>query len=99
MKPRVIITAPTHPMLEEGLRERGFEVDVREKISYGDLSEVVGVYEGMIVSTRLNGLEGWAVEWKLLTLSLPGRGRFIVSAVRKAIVVRLANIVWVCCFL
>lgn len=54
MIPRVIITAPTHPMLEEGLRKRGYEVDVREKISYGDLSEVIHVYEGMIVSTRLN---------------------------------------------
>jgi D-3-phosphoglycerate dehydrogenase len=54
MIPRVIITAPTHPMLEEGLRKRGYEVDVREKISYGDLSEVIHVYEGMIVATRLN---------------------------------------------
>lgn len=54
MKPRVIITAPSHPMLEEGLRDRGYEVDVRKNISYGDLFEVISGYEGMIVSTRLN---------------------------------------------
>lgn len=54
MKPRVIVTAPTHPMLEEGLRERGYEVDIREQISYKELTAIIGAYAGMIVSTRLN---------------------------------------------
>ena len=54
MKPRVIITAPTHPVMEEGLRSRGYDVDIREKISYEELILIVGQYEGMVVSTRLN---------------------------------------------
>ena len=54
MNPRVIITALTHPMLEEGLRHRGYDVDVHEQISYAALAEVIHLYEGMIVSTRLN---------------------------------------------
>ena len=54
MNPRVIITAITHPMLEEGLRQRGYDVDVHEQISYAALADVIHLFEGMVVSTRLN---------------------------------------------
>jgi D-3-phosphoglycerate dehydrogenase len=54
MNPSVIITALTHPMLVECLRRRGYDVDVHEQISYTALAEVIHLYEGIIISTRLN---------------------------------------------
>jgi D-3-phosphoglycerate dehydrogenase / 2-oxoglutarate reductase len=54
MRPRAIITATTHPMLKAGLEARGYTVDVQEQISYAALSAIIGDYQGMIVSTRLN---------------------------------------------
>jgi D-3-phosphoglycerate dehydrogenase len=54
MKPRAIITAMTHPMLKAGLEARGYAVDVHEQISYAALTEIIGDYQGMVVSTRLN---------------------------------------------
>jgi len=54
LKPKVIITAFAHSSLASGLEQRGYTVDVVEKISYTELSNVIGQYEGMIVSTRIN---------------------------------------------
>ena len=53
MKPKVIITAYAHPMLARELEQRGYAVDVQEKIDYGALSEVISEYTGIIVSTRI----------------------------------------------
>lgn len=54
MKPKVIITAYAHSSLIRGLEQRGYTVDVVEKISYAELASVIDPYEGMIVSTRIN---------------------------------------------
>lgn len=53
MKPKVIITAYAHPSLSEALIQRGFEVDVREDISYESLIKDAHLYEGMVVTTRI----------------------------------------------
>ncbi len=53
MKPKVIITAYAHSCLSEALVERGFDVDVREGISYESLLEEAYLYDGMIVTTRI----------------------------------------------
>lgn len=50
---KVLITAFAHPILKEQLAAKGYVVDVNEKISYLDLKNVVGEYEGLIITTRL----------------------------------------------
>lgn len=54
MKPKVIITAYAHTSLSEALIQRGFDVDVREDISYESLIKNAHLYEGMVVTTRIN---------------------------------------------
>ncbi|MFN5422625.1 MAG: NAD(P)-dependent oxidoreductase [bacterium] len=53
MKPKVIITAYAHPSMPGELERRGYDVDVNEKITYQQLSEVIDQYTGIVVSTRL----------------------------------------------
>lgn len=53
MKPRIIITAYTHPYLPEALLSRGFTVDVKEKITYDELIKEIHHYHGMVVTTRI----------------------------------------------
>ncbi|MEY5044911.1 MAG: hypothetical protein RL713_136 [Bacteroidota bacterium] len=53
MKPRVIITAYAHPYLQEALVQRGFAVDVMEKITYDELINQIHLYQGMVVTTRI----------------------------------------------
>lgn len=53
MKPKVIITAYAHASLSEALIQRGFEVDVREDISYDALIHDAHLYHGMVVTTRI----------------------------------------------
>lgn len=51
---KVLITAYAHPALKEQLTAKGYLVDVNEKISYQGLKDIVGKYEGLIITTRLN---------------------------------------------
>lgn len=53
MKPLVIITAKAHPYLPEALRNKGYEVQLSEKITYDELSSVIGEVTGLIVTTRI----------------------------------------------
>ena len=53
MKPKVIITAYAHASLSEALIQRGFDVDVREDISYDALIHDAHLYQGMVVTTRI----------------------------------------------
>ncbi|MFN5375608.1 MAG: NAD(P)-dependent oxidoreductase [Chitinophagaceae bacterium] len=53
MKPKVIITAYAHPCLQEELIQRGFDVDVREKIGYDELLDQIHLYHGLVVTTRI----------------------------------------------
>jgi D-3-phosphoglycerate dehydrogenase len=53
MKPRVIITARTHPCLRTRLEEKGFEVDEDLSIGEEELMNRIGQYTGLIVTTRL----------------------------------------------
>ncbi|MEN9371966.1 MAG: hypothetical protein RLZZ64_1041 [Bacteroidota bacterium] len=53
MKPRVIITAYAHSYLQEALVQRGFAVDVMEKITYDELINQIHLYQGMVVTTRI----------------------------------------------
>jgi D-3-phosphoglycerate dehydrogenase len=53
LKPKVIITAYAHASLSEALIQRGFDVDVREDISYDALIHDAHLYQGMVVTTRI----------------------------------------------
>ena len=53
MKPKVIITAYAHVCLQEALLQRGFDVDVREKITHEELCTLAASYTGMVVTTRI----------------------------------------------
>lgn len=50
---KVMITAPAHPCLKEGLEQRGYQVDTLEKISYQELKEMIPGYAGLIVASRI----------------------------------------------
>ena len=51
---KVLITAFAHPLLKEALTEKGYQVDVHEKISYQELKSTIDQYFGLIITTRLN---------------------------------------------
>jgi len=53
LKPKVIITAYAHASLSEALIQRGFDVDVREDISYDELIHDAHLYQGIVVTTRI----------------------------------------------
>ncbi len=53
MKQKVIITAFAHPILKKSMGAAGFEVVESFKISYDELSAMIGSFTGMIVTTRL----------------------------------------------
>jgi len=53
LKPRVIITAYAHPYLQEDLIHRGFDVDIMENIMYDELINVIHLYQGLVVTTRI----------------------------------------------
>ncbi|MEY2812472.1 MAG: hypothetical protein RI991_1467, partial [Bacteroidota bacterium] len=42
-----------HPYLQEALVQRGFAVDVMEKITYDELINQIHLYQGMVVTTRI----------------------------------------------
>ena len=50
---RIIITAPTPPLLMETLRQKGYEVMYEPAISYESLSQIIDTATGLIVTTRL----------------------------------------------
>lgn len=50
---RVIITDHLHPFLAEWLVTKGFQVDIRPDITNEQLSEIISLYEGLVVSTKI----------------------------------------------
>jgi D-3-phosphoglycerate dehydrogenase len=50
---QVIITSKAHNYLTETLQQKGYSVLHSDKISYEDLSAIVGQAEGLIVTTRI----------------------------------------------
>ena len=50
---KVIITAPAHPKLRQGLISKGYEVTDLPAISYAELSDIIGDAEGLVVTTRI----------------------------------------------
>jgi D-3-phosphoglycerate dehydrogenase len=53
LKPKVIITAYAHVYLSEALIQRGFDVDIKEDISYHSLLKDAHLYQGIVVTTRI----------------------------------------------
>ena len=53
MNRQVIITSKAHNYLTETLQQKGYSVLHSDKISYEDLSAIVGQAEGLIVTTRI----------------------------------------------
>jgi D-3-phosphoglycerate dehydrogenase len=50
---KVIITAPAHECLIEGLKKRGYDVHYLPAVSYDDLSAMVHDASGLVVTTRI----------------------------------------------
>lgn len=50
---KVLIAAPVHSVLSEGLRDAGYELVVREKINRPEALQLIGDCEGVVTSTRL----------------------------------------------
>lgn len=53
MKKQVIITSRVHNYLLDALQQKGYSVLHSENISYDELSAVIGLADGIIVTTRL----------------------------------------------
>ncbi len=68
MKPKVLITAKAHPLLQKSLEEKGYHVVAKVTISYPELLQEIGEYQGLIITTRLKIdkpvlLEAKALKW------------------------------------
>ncbi|MCF8341114.1 MAG: hydroxyacid dehydrogenase [Chitinophagaceae bacterium] len=68
MKPKVLITAKAHPLLQKSLEEKGYHVVAKVTISYLELLQEIGEYQGLIITTRLKIdkpvlLEAKALKW------------------------------------
>jgi D-3-phosphoglycerate dehydrogenase len=50
---KVIISAPSHPLLEEKFSQMGFTVINQPTISYDELSAIIHDAEGLVVTTRI----------------------------------------------
>jgi D-3-phosphoglycerate dehydrogenase / 2-oxoglutarate reductase len=50
---KLIISAPSHPLLEEKFSQLGFTVINRPAISYDELSSLISDVEGLVVTTRI----------------------------------------------
>ena len=50
---KVIISAPAHSLLKEGLEQKGYEVIYAPSISYNELKSEIKVAEGIVVTTRI----------------------------------------------
>jgi len=54
MKQKIIITAKAHPLLQEHLQNKGYQVEYEPTISYDKLMEMIDEVVGLIVTTRLS---------------------------------------------
>ena len=52
MAPVVLITAPTHPCLQEGLQQAGYTIEVHERPNRAWLLEQISRFTGMVISTH-----------------------------------------------
>lgn len=50
---KVIITAPVHALLIEGLRKKKYDVQYEPAITYPQLEQVIGAVAGLVVTTRM----------------------------------------------
>jgi len=50
---KVIITASSHPYLENSLKQKGFDVTVNKAITYDELADLIPEVTGLFVTTRL----------------------------------------------
>lgn len=50
---KVIITAPVHALLPEGLRKKNYDVQYEPTITYAQLEQVIGDVVGLVVTTRM----------------------------------------------
>ena len=50
---RILITNRVHPVLIDGLKQKGYSVDYDPDISYEEVGKVGKNYEGLIINTKI----------------------------------------------
>lgn len=53
MKPKVLITDDVHPILADGLRADGFEVDYLPTVTEDTVWQIIPQYEGLVINSRI----------------------------------------------
>lgn len=63
---RVLVTDDVHPLLIEGLNDRGYECDYRPSISLQETREKIGSYQGLIINSKIKADQHFLEQAKLL---------------------------------
>lgn len=50
---KILITAPAHEWLPSYLKNKGYQVEYLPNISYDELTNIIGEYEGIFITTRV----------------------------------------------
>lgn len=53
MKKRILITDKVHPLLPDGLKNKGFEVNYQPKMPYEDVCSAIKDYDGVIINSKV----------------------------------------------
>src|SRR5690606_13595705 len=53
MNKKVVITGKAHPMLQETLSQRGYDVLYAPSMNYDELTDCIHDLEGLVVTTRI----------------------------------------------
>lgn len=54
MKNRVLITDAVHPGMISDFEDKGWLVDYRPEVNYGEVKSIIGDYQGLIINSKIN---------------------------------------------
>jgi D-3-phosphoglycerate dehydrogenase len=53
IRKKILISDKVHPLLVDGLRSEGVNVDYHPKMPYADVKDIIGNYQGVIVNSKI----------------------------------------------